>query len=143
MQTGAVLVGLAFLLGGVQCGQSGAAQDAETRRTPIQLPDTVDLAYRDTLMLPADGDWLSFDSLVHDSRCPTGATCVWEGNAEVHLALRQDGQLHRVVLNAHPSFPMDSTLAGLTMAFIDLTPYPHIDSSYASDRYTLRLFLTR
>ena len=137
-----VFVGVATLLLGLYCGQSGATHGEETHGRAVTLPDTMDLAYQDTLRLPNEGDWLTFDTLVHDSRCPAGATCVWEGNAEVNLSLHQAGRRHTLALNAHPSFAMDSTLAGLTIAFVDLTPYPHVDSSYRADRYTLRLFIS-
>ena len=130
-----------LLIACARCGQSGAASDASA--LPVAPPDTVDLAFRDTLFLADGDDWLMFDSLAHDSRCPTGATCVWEGNAEVELSLYQDDSLHTLALNTHPNFRTDTTLAALSIAVLDLTPYPHIDSTYKAEQYTVRVFVDK
>ncbi len=137
------LAGFILLIVLVRCGQSGAAND-ETGPIAVTLPDTVDLAFRDTLFLNAGQDWILFDSLAHDSRCPTGATCVWEGNAEISFSVYQDTLRHAFALNTHPNFRTDTTLAaGLSIAVLDLTPYPHIDSTYQAEQYAARVFVDR
>jgi len=142
MKPFALLVGFVLLITVARCGQSGAAND-EHRSDPVALPDTLDIAYRDTLFLADGADWITFDSLAHDSRCPTGATCVWEGNAEVGFALYQDDGRHVFALNTHPNFLNDTTLTALSISLLDLTPYPHVDSTYRSEQYTARVFLSR
>lgn len=139
----AFLAGVALLMGFARCGQSGAANESEQVAAQIVLPDTLVLAYRDTLFLPGGSDWLAFDSLAHDSRCATGATCVWEGNAEVGFALFQDDSRHAFALNTHPTFLNDTTLADLSIALLDLTPYPHVDSTYQPEHFAVRIFVDR
>lgn len=106
----AFLIGFVLLIAAARCGQSGAANDA-TGLAVAALPDTLNLAYQDTLFLSAGKDWLLFDSLAHDSRCPTGATCVWEGNAKIGFSVFQDDDRHAFALNTHPNFQTDTTLA--------------------------------
>lgn len=138
----ALLIGMVLLIVLARCGQSGAANEGEQAAAQIVLPDTLVLAYRDTLFLPAN-DWLTFDSLAHDSRCATGATCVWEGNAEVGFSLFQADQRHVFALNTHPTFLNDTTLAARSIALLDLTPYPHVDSTYQPEQFAVRIFVDR
>ena len=118
------LIGFALLITLARCGQSGAAREAGLENVPLALPDTLDLAYQDTLFFYEQQDWLTFDGLVHDSRCPTGVTCIWEGNAEV-------------------TYTPDTTLADLTVALLDLMPYPHGDSTYQAEQFLVRIFVIR
>lgn len=143
MKTGALAVSVVMMIGLARCGQSGAAHEDTHHPATLNLPDTVALAYRDTLLLPTRGDWLTIDRLVHDSRCPTGTTCVWEGNAEVLFSLQRGGNRHTFSLNTHPSFTTDSTLADLSIALLDLTPYPHIDSAYTTEQYEALLYISQ
>ena len=136
----AFLLGLALLMALARCGQSGAA--TEDHLVQITLPDTLDLAFQDTVFF-SDQQWLAFDSLIHDSRCPTGVTCLWEGNAEVAFALSQDGRQHAFALNTHPTYTTDTTLADLTVALLDLMPYPHGDSTYQTEQFSVRIFVAK
>ena len=137
------LIGFALLITLARCGQSGAAREASPENVPLALPDTLDLAYQDTLFFSEQQDWLTFDGLVHDSRCPTGVRCIWEGNAEVTFAFSQDGRQHAFTLNTHPTYTTDTTLADLTVALLDLMPYPHGDSTYQAEQFLVRIFVIR
>ena len=70
-------------------------------------------------------------------------TCIWEGNAEVTFALSQDGQQHAFALHTHPTYTTDTTLADLSIALIDLMPYPHGDSTYRAEQFSVRIFVDR
>ena len=137
------LIGFILLITLARCGQSGAAKEAGLENVQRALPDTLELAYQDTLFFYEQQDWLTFDVLVHDSRCPTGVTCIWEGNAEVTFALSQDGQQHAFMLNTHPTYTTDTTLADLTVALLDLMPYPHGDSTYQAEQFSVRIFVAK
>jgi hypothetical protein len=137
----AFLAGCALLLGAARCGQSGATQEGEAAAARRVWPDTLVLVYQDTLFLSAEKEWLLFDNLVHDSRCPAGATCVWEGNAEVGFSLYQGEGHHSFVLNTHPRFQTDTTVAAFAITVLDLTPYPHVDSTYRADQYAVQVFV--
>ena len=137
------LIGLALLITLARCGQSGAANEGALESVQLALPDTLDLAYQDTLFFSESPGWLTFDALMHDSRCPTGVTCIWEGNAEVTFVLSQDGQQHAFALHTHPTYTTDTTLADLSIALIDLMPYPHGDSTYRAEQFSVRIFVDR
>ncbi len=137
------LIGFALLITLARCGQSGATNEGRLESIQLALPDTLDLAYQDTLFFSESPGWLTFDALVHDSRCPTGVACIWEGNAEVTFALSQDGRQHAFALNTHPTYTTDTTLADLSIALLDLMPYPHADSTYRAEQFSVRIFVDR
>lgn len=94
----------------------------------MALNDTIKMQIGEVYCNQANGIRLESDSLVSDSRCPVGATCVWEGNAELSFILEQDSdQLHEFNLNTNPGFRTDTTINGLRYKLIDLIPYPELD----------------
>ncbi len=141
MRLSTVLAGLVVLFLFVQCGQSGATAEGEVKMAQLTVPDTVDLAFQDTLLLSGNTDWIVFDTLAHDSRCATGAMCVWEGNAEMGFTLYQAGAYHTFALNTHARYRTDTTLTARSFSVLDLMPYPHIDSTYQTDQFTVRVYV--
>ena len=83
---------------------------------------------------------LCFDSLLEDSRCPKGAMCVWEGNAEVKLRLSINGiGEHYIQLNTNKKFPTDTTINDLNISLISLTPHPDISIAIRPEDYIVKL----
>ena len=81
---------------------------------------------------------LWFDSLLSDNRCPANIECVWEGNAEVLLALVSDVIGQRFTLNTSSrSGPTSFVFHDYCFSIDRLLPYPHLDSSYSVDDYIL------
>lgn len=97
------------------------------------------VTFKDTLVNYKKHLWLTFDSLITDSRCPTGAECVWEGNAELSFIFNSIP----FNLNTHPSFTTDTTILNYHIEMLNVTPYPHIDSVYTDEQYTAEIIVTR
>ena len=101
---------------------------------PEDFPQTVELQPRTSKKISNDLT-IRFNSVLEDSRCPTGVQCAWEGNAEILLEL-SGGSLETVHLNTGGMFPRTEIYNGYTITLQDLKPYPaegmHIDES----RYT-------
>ena len=59
---------------------------------------------------------------IHDSRCPTGVSCIWQGEVEVWLRAKVDGRLE----DAHPSSNDDepAALGPYRVRLVDVAPYP-------------------
>lgn len=74
--------------------------------------------------------YICFDSLIQDSRCPTGAECFWQGTAIIKVTFTEAGNRHQfeMSLKDFPSlgYPSDTTIGGYRIAFTDLKPYPGI-----------------
>jgi hypothetical protein len=108
----------------------------------LTLNDTVDLKYSELYCNSKNEIRLSFDSIT-DSRCPIGATCIWEGNGRVKLRVLQSGESPVAFwLNTHPDFLTDTIVNGIRYELIDLLPYPELDKEYQLDDYIIQLLIT-
>ena len=117
------------------CGCFCSSYDAEE----LMLNDTVDLKYSELYCNPEYELRLSFDSIL-DSRCPIGAACIWEGNAQVKLQVLQSGKSTSTFwLNTHISYLTDTLVNGIRYELIDLLPYPEVGKDYSLDDYILQL----
>ena len=64
---------------------------------------------------------------INDSRCPTTATCVWEGRADVILTVTSAGTDYEVGLNELEK--VSAALNDYLFEFIELNPYPETIAS--------------
>jgi hypothetical protein len=87
---------------------------------------------------------------VHESRCPRGVFCVWEGEGIVDLRLRaRDGReavLRPTVRPGKDPERFDWLAAyafGLRITLLGLDPYPDIDRPYDRSNYRARLRFER
>jgi hypothetical protein len=73
---------------------------------------------------------ITFVRVEDDSRCPTGVTCVWEGDAVVVITVSQGAQAATTLrLHVNPaSKKQQAEHAGHVIRLIELTPYPAADS---------------
>lgn len=94
---------------------------------------------------PVDGlaARVTFVGVTSDSRCPTGTTCVWEGDAAVDVRLQpNDGPAHLVRLHTSGREPREAVAAGLRLVLDRLDPYPDATAPIAPDEYRLVLSIT-
>ena len=82
-----------------------------------------------------DGTEISFLGLVEDSRCPSEAVCVWEGQAKVNIRVVPNATAHDIELTkraGHPELAV-TMVEDKTVRLVDVSPYPEttllIDSS--------------
>jgi hypothetical protein len=76
---------------------------------------------------------------VNDSRCPGNANCVWEGRADVVLNVSIGGTDHEVALNEVENASV--TLDDYLFEFIELNPYPELNSSDRRSTLKFRISL--
>ena len=106
------------------------------------MNDTMEMQIGKVYCNQGNGIRLECDSLVGDSRCPMGAVCVWEGNAELSFILEQESdQLFEFSLNTNPAFRTDTTINGLRYELLDLLPYPLLDMNPDTVDYTVQLIV--
>lgn len=109
----------------------------------LTINDTVEIAYQDTITNSVHSYTLSFDSLVTDSRCQTGAVCKWEGDAELILTFSKSNNKAELHLHTNSDFTNDTTAFGYNVELIDVNPYPHIDSIYIQNDYSAFIFVSK
>ena len=87
---------------------------------------------------------IKFKEVVEDSRCPKGATCIWEGRVSAIVEITENGSPYQIVL----------TQPGLTDEYAEETykeyqltfkvePYPEVDKEIAADEYRLLLIVSK
>jgi len=94
---------------------------------PLILNDTIELPYRDCFYDPVDKFYLCLDTVAGDSRCPDGAVCVWEGNAEVRLKfekLNEDPVYFN--LNTHLNYTTEAVVGGYKFRLVGVSPAPSL-----------------
>jgi|SRR6185437_2518366 len=75
--------------------------------------------------------YICFDSLMEDSRCPTGVECIWLGTAIIQITFHENRNSHTFKMSPQ-GFPTlgytnDTTINGYKISFIKLEPYPEFN----------------
>lgn len=77
-----------------------------------------------------------FEGVVGDSRCPTGAVCVWEGNAEILLRVKSGDLEETYSLNTTLD-PKQVDHDGFQIELVTVEPYPVVDEEISADDYSI------
>jgi hypothetical protein len=77
-------------------------------------------------VVASTGERLTFEKLVHDSRCPANAMCVWQGMVTVEMSIQVAGNKKTFSLSADPGNPeaIEATLLGYKVTLVHVWPYP-------------------
>ncbi len=141
---------LAVLLG---CGLAACSADPlggihdaspESLEPTLQatLGDTIHLGPGEIAEVGPEGLRILFEEVLDDSRCPRGVTCVWAGDATVHLglALRESvwtpAELHT------DEEPKEWAHGGHVVELVRLEPHPVDGSSIRAEEYVAVLRVT-
>ena len=82
-------------------------------------------------------------TVVEDSRCPTGVTCIWAGNGKVSVHLSKGkSDAVAVELNTNAG-PKSSTYQGYEIRLVSLDPYPKNGVTIAKDDYVATLMVCK
>ncbi|MFC1846801.1 hypothetical protein ACFLYS_01915 [Chloroflexota bacterium] len=87
---------------------------------------------------------LTFQDVLQDSRCPTGAVCITEGAVVCLLEIKQGDAVYNIEL-AQPGLYYDYSqeiFGGYKYNFI-VEPYPEVDKEIAEGDYRLLLILEK
>lgn len=98
----------------------------EISQSTLQLDKSIELKYGEIIKNSNYNISIVLDSVLNDSRCPTGAQCVWAGNASVRFVYSSGSRKVSFVLNTLSSFRTDSLIDGYRIKLEKLTPYPEL-----------------
>jgi len=86
---------------------------------------------------------IRFEEVIEDSRCATGATCIWEGRVSLAIEIKDNGSPYKMVLIQSG---MNNQYASETYKAYQLTfkvnPYPELGKDIATDDYQLLLTIS-
>ena len=142
----------AFLAAQIFCGHcnifSSGSDTCEELIDPLRshtlvFDKIISIGFRSPISNINQDLWISFDSLITDSRCPTGVNCYWEGNAEISLRLFNNEFSAIFNLNTNSRFVKDTTINNYDISLIELSPYPNIDCQFNEDDYSAKLIISK
>lgn len=82
-----------------------------------------------------------FDGVSGDSRCPADALCILGGSADVRITAISDRSTRDYVLKTGDMRPVQHE--GVTIALVQLSPYPFSARTIEPDEYRATLRVTR
>jgi len=108
---------------------------------PSRVDWTISLAPGQSVAVPDSGIQLRFDSVTGDTRCPADALCVQGGDAIATIAVIDDGAVSAYDL--HTGHPEPVRHGPLSIALVELAPYPFSSRRIEPDEYRLTLRVTQ
>jgi len=108
------------------------------------LGQEVELKIGETVSIENEEITFKFVEVSGDSRCPTGATCVWEGEVTCILEITYLDESNLITI----------TQPGLTEQFLtdvfqeyeinfNIEPYPELDEEIKADEYRLQIMIEK
>jgi len=87
---------------------------------------------------------IAFEGVAEDSRCPTGAQCVWAGDAAATFTLEKppSAALHRT-LHTNGRLERQADVDAFVVRLEDVKPYPKEGATTSPDDYRVTLVVTR
>jgi hypothetical protein len=118
------------------CAKANSDEISVTANTTFNLP------VGKTAVLKGENISIKFDSVTADSRCPTGVTCIWAGEAKCKILVTQNGQNQEIVLTQSGSSEGSvRNFIGRYQVSFQLSPYPKSGSQIKPQDYVLSLKL--
>jgi hypothetical protein len=119
----------------------GCATTAEGPRDIVRLGQEIQIPLGGRVRFDEGARSLLFKSVVEDSRCPIGATCVWEGNAKIVVHVLVDAAGLDIELDSNARFATRGSAHGYTVELRRLEPAPRADTPTRG--YTATLVVTK
>ena len=116
---------------------------ASSTAQPTGVGDTVRLRIGESFVVTEEDVTIHFDAVIEDSRCPTGVTCVWEGDGVVKLTASKNGQNVSLELHTHPNFAGEGSAHGCRIRLVGLTPHPAADQPVDSRDYVATIVVSK
>ena len=110
---------------------AGLAVACGAQSTAPEFGKNVAVRFNAVVRIPSDTTTVRFTGVTGDSRCPSGAQCVWAGDAAVAFLV---GGAQQVTL--HTNAGASSVLvAGRLLTLVSLAPYPGVSGPIAKSDY--------
>jgi hypothetical protein len=110
----------------------------------VSLGSAFDLRVGDAVRIAGEPLTITFDRVTDDSRCPTNVTCVWAGDAIVHLRLDASrGRTGALDLHENVNLARDGAFESYRISLQRLEPPRQDGTQIAPDRYVVTLLVSR
>jgi hypothetical protein len=120
-----------------------AGLSACTPATPTPIDQRVTLAVGQSANIQDASLQLTFQAVTGDSRCPADAVCIQGGDAVVHIEVRASFGGSVVAYDLHTGNMKPVQHASVTIALVELTPYPFSSRPIQPNEYRATFLITR
>jgi hypothetical protein len=86
---------------------------------------------------------ITFSSVSADSRCPTGAQCVWAGNAAIAVEIAKKKKKQTVVTLNTSSEPKEVAYKRYKIRLVALSPHPKVNETIDQKEYEATFLITK
>ena len=140
-----LLTCILFGAGYVGCnGVAGSGARTEERTGEAVMEREFKIKYGQELTVKGQELKVTFASLLDDSRCPVNATCVWEGDAEILIGVRQANmEESQIALHTNQKFRQAGKYQRYAIRLVALDPYPRTDFETKPGDYIATLLITK
>jgi hypothetical protein len=107
---------------------------------PAELGQEITLQLGQTAYIKDANIKFKFADMTGDSRCPTGATCIWQGEVTCILEIIYLGESYSMTI-VQPGLtdtPGEATFREYNIAY-SVEPYPEVGRDIKDDEYRLKL----
>ena len=105
------------------------------------LNDTLEVSYKQCVMDAGTQYTVCLDTVLEDSRCPTGAVCIWAGEAIARFKIQ--GKNYTPVFLTIKEGAVETEDPEYSFSFLKLTPYPSITYHPRPEDYTARVLIRK
>jgi hypothetical protein len=107
-------------------------------------PMRVSLSVGQSVNVPDTDVKVTLEEIVEDSRCPTGTTCIWAGDATVSIAIASGKSTpSKVMLHTNGQFAQEAEQSGVLVRLMDVAPHPTADGPPRREAYRVSLSLAK
>jgi hypothetical protein len=113
--------------------------DPEDAVVAGQIGQTFELRAGQTARVGTGGLLIGFRGVAQDSRCPVDVTCVWAGDAQVHVPVTI-GRMAWTSLELHTNLePRSGRFRDYTVTVVGLKPEPREGQRIPNENYVITL----
>ena len=115
----------------------------QTDEISVELGQEFELKLGQTASIEAEELKVKFVEVVGDSRCPTGATCVWEGEVSCTLEITYLDEMYtKTIVQSGLSSQYAVEIFEEYELEFTVQPYPELDKEIKADEYRLLITIT-
>jgi hypothetical protein len=134
------LISLILLMMSCPCQDSSQSSN---RAKEVRLDREFELKVDQQAVIKAEQLKVKFISVVEDSRCPEGVTCIWAGRGRVALQLTLGNKKPDTLELSTDPAGQEKHSNGYYIKLVSLNPYPKSDRPIKAADYILKLYISK
>lgn len=114
-----------------------------SRATNVALGQEFNIKNGEQVIVNGENLRIRFSSVSSDSRCPTGAQCVWAGNAAIAVEIAKKKKKQVAATLNTSSEPKEVDYKRYKIRLVALSPHPKVNERIDQKEYEATLLITK